>query len=205
MLLLPVDRLTRKVFDWDVKKGKCWSLEVKDILSSVNLAHLFESKDVCELRSLENKLYDKRNSTWNELLISKPKLRSYVKFKKSIGCERYLFIKNRRRRSLLAEIRFGILPLHIETGRFRNVKVEERLCEICKNNFVEDEVHFICVCPSYDDQRQVLFNSIDYEHFNTMSIENKFVYLMEFESNKVGIYMEKAWEIRKNIMYNTGV
>ena len=29
---------------------------------------------------------------------------------------------SRRRRSLLAQLRFCVLPLHIETGRFQNVK-----------------------------------------------------------------------------------
>ncbi len=40
-------------------------------------------------------------------------------------------------RSLIAQTRIGILPLHIKTGRFRNVKLENRTCQGCKNNYTE--------------------------------------------------------------------
>ncbi len=36
-------------------------------------------------------------------------------------------------RSLLAQIRSGTLPLHVETRRFTNAKVENRTCVICNS------------------------------------------------------------------------
>ena len=41
---------------------------------------------------------------------------------------------------------YDILPLRIETGRFRNLPVEQRICELCELDMVEDEVHFLCTC-----------------------------------------------------------
>ena len=35
---------------------------------------------------------------------------------------------NRQQRSLLAQLRCGILPLHIETGRFKTVRDENHNC-----------------------------------------------------------------------------
>ncbi len=32
---------------------------------------------------------------------------------------------------MLAQIRFGTLPQHIETGRLRGTALEEETCEIC--------------------------------------------------------------------------
>ena len=54
----------------------------------------------------------------------------------------------------------GMLPLNIETGRFKLVKddttgnmrkqkVEERICSICNLSETEDELYFMFVCPKY--------------------------------------------------------
>ncbi len=50
-----------------------------------------------------------------------------------------------RIKSLMATFRIGILPLHIETGRFRDYKTDDRACFICNSGEVENEVHFMCV------------------------------------------------------------
>ena len=56
---------------------------------------------------------------------------------------------SRSLRSYIAQIRCGVLPLHIETGRYRNLKVEERLCKVCDSQSVENELHFIFDCEAY--------------------------------------------------------
>ncbi len=68
-----------------------------------------------------------------------PKLRTYVKFKKRFEVESHIlsFIISKRR-SYLAHFRSGILPLHIEVGRWAIKKVEERLCLVCNEDLVED-------------------------------------------------------------------
>ena len=77
-------------------------------------------------------------------LPTKPKLRSYCKFKCSKGTEDYVIqCKNRYERSLIAQIRSGILPLNIELGRFGNIFLENRLCLLCNNDCIEDEFHFV--------------------------------------------------------------
>ncbi len=35
---------------------------------------------------------------------------------------------------IISQFRVGILPFHIETGRFRNVKGDERKCHLCYYN-----------------------------------------------------------------------
>ena len=113
-----------------------------------------------------------------------------------------MFIQNRKKRSFVAQLRLGILPLNIEVGRFRGVKLEERICEICKNNSIEDEFHFVCVCPAYICFRETLYNSIDYENFINMDDFDKFLYLMRNEQSKIGTFLDKAWQKRNAILYN---
>ncbi len=56
-------------------------------------------------------------------------------------------------RSYLAQLKCGILPLHIETGRCYGVKEENRLCKACNNNQIENEYHIIFNCNAYSTLR----------------------------------------------------
>ncbi len=59
-------------------------------------------------------------------LPNKPKLIYHLK--NNIVQKIMLNCIRRKERSILAQIRFGILPLHIKTGRFRGTALEERTC-----------------------------------------------------------------------------
>ena len=85
---------------------------------------------------------------------------SGTKMKSDLEIEDYLFFKvTNMHRSLIAQFRAGILPLsiYIEVGRYWNISLEERLCTLCDDNVVEDEIHFLCSCKLYKEVRDVLF------------------------------------------------
>ena len=117
------------------------------------------------------------------------------------------FLSNisRQRRSLLAQIRLGILPIKIETGRFRSLPVEQRLCELCEMHKVENEMHFLCECPLYHDFRETLYDhaKLITNDFVTMGMQEKFVYLMKHMWREVSCYLVQSWNIRKDKLYNT--
>ena len=77
-------------------------------------------------------------------------------------------------RAAFAKFRCGVAPIRIETGRFENLDVSQRLCHFC--NAVEDETHVILDCPLYEDLRNTLFskasivmpNFIDLNHTDKM-------------------------------------
>ena len=39
----------------------------------------------------------------------------------------------------------------LEEGRFHNIERHIRLCQFCNMNMVEDEFHFVLVCPAFRD------------------------------------------------------
>ena len=87
-----------------------------------------------------------------EGLPTKAKLRSYALHKFSFKTEPYVkkyYARNKR--SLFAQLRCGILPLKIETGRFRNAPLAERKCDYCIERNIEDEYHFIFNCSFYSE------------------------------------------------------
>ena len=110
---------------------------------------------------------------------------------------------SKRARSLFTQFRHGILPLKIETGRFRNLPVEQRICELCQMDMVEDEVHFLCTCPLYVNIRYSLFKkAADFDKdFVNLDVERKCVFLMKNFWKDVSNFIVAAWGIRQNVLY----
>ena len=50
---------------------------------------------------------------------------------------------------LMSRFRCGCHGLHIDTGRFVNTPRDDRVCEVCKSECVENEHHFLFDCPAY--------------------------------------------------------
>ena len=110
---------------------------------------------------------------------------------------------SRHRRSLLAQFRSGILPLHVETGRWQNKTWTERTCTLCSLNCVEDEFHFLCICELYTVHRNALFERVAVKNadFSILSMEDKFSYLLSFENKEVAKYLELVFDTRKAQVY----
>ena len=138
------DRITKKIFQWALDAQNVWVTEIRQIFNSLHLDADFDSLLPCDIDSVKLKMIDLAREAWEHEILAKPKLRTYRTFKATFASENYV-IKNisRRKLSLLCQLRIGILPLRIETGRFRNFPVEERVCEICGNGDIEDEKHFV--------------------------------------------------------------
>ena len=71
----------------------------------------------------------------------------------------------------MAKLRLGILPLRIESGRYEHPKLvsNQRLCQQCLLGEVEDEEHFMIVCPKHSFRRDKLLSNIEnLTDFNAM-------------------------------------
>ena len=56
------------------------------------------------------------------------------------GTEYYVVYNlSKRQRSLCAQVRSGLLPLTVETGRYVNVEEEKWICPMCCLNDIENE------------------------------------------------------------------
>ena len=146
---------------------------------------------------LKNDFKTTMESDWSMAVNLKPKLRTYVQYKHTLECEPYVAqYLSRDYRSILAHFRLGILPLHIETGRFSNTP---RLCMFCNNdNNVEVEHHFLMVCPMYDELRQTQFTKV-----SNANIDNaKFIFINTHCQKQLALYLSKSWEKRQLSIYN---
>ena len=103
------------------------------------------------------------------------RLEMYSRYKHEFELENYLdFIKDKRFRFALTKFRLASHDLAIERGRYENIGRNERICRYCNGNFVENEYHFLLVCPFYRELRQRYMKPY-YCHWPTL---NKFEDLM---------------------------
>ncbi len=202
-------RLTRKIFDHEYKLcSNNWCEEIKLLLTKYGQQYAFNHKTKCDIDRIENGLENLYKEEWKNSILLKPKLRTYILFKDNYDTEDYVkYCLPRLQRSLLAQIRCGVLPLHIEIGRFRGLKPEERLCILCIMRKIEDEFHFVCECTAYLNMREELYRCVQAknEHFTNMDNKDKFVWLMKNEWKLLAKYLEKAWNERSKLIYNENV
>ena len=92
---------------------------------------------------------------WLFGITQKHKLRTYATFKSLLEPEKYLSLNcNVKYIVALARLRCSSVSLAIEEGRRQNVDVKERICTFCNSSEIEDEYHFVLVCPFYRDLRE---------------------------------------------------
>ena len=103
----------------------------------------------------------------------------------------------------MAQFRLGILPLEIEVGRFRNIPLANRICQMCNSGVVEDEIHFLCECNNYSEYRSSLFSGAEETESNFLCKDSldKFVYLMSNHKKSVVTFLTKAVYKRIHSMY----
>ncbi len=62
-------------------------------------------------------------------------------------------------------------------------------------------VHFQCVCTTYSNYKQNLYSIVNNYNFLNISNYEKFVFRLKFKWKYVCIYLEKALDKRKEILY----
>ena len=199
-------RLTKRILNTILNTGQTrWLSSVKDIFEEVGVLQNFELKTCCDIPYCRRMLMEKYNEDWNQLLGAKPKLRTYRNIKNKFCPESYTLLNlKRNERSVLAQIRCGILPIHIETGRFVNIKAEDRICTLCNANEVEDEYHFLFYCQLYEFERENFYRELRTSYPNIDQLNNpcKLRFLFNMEPRKLGKYAVRIWDIRQQKLYN---
>ena len=160
------DRLTHQVFKWDYQRSRTgtWGHEVKSILNKCgldNYYNTFSAPGTNVVAESKQQLLVIQKNDWN-LSQNMPKLVNYNKVKVSFTVPSY--VRHRlttKERSCLARLYCANLPLRVETGRYRNIPRDRRLCTHCDLGAVEDEIHFVTECSLYDDNRRDLMNYIN--------------------------------------------
>ena len=143
--------------------------------------------------------------SWRADLNNNRVLLLYREVKPEFGYANYLNIfSTKRLRNAFARLRLSSHTLRIETGRYARTRVErhERACQICESSDIEDEYHFILICPTYTNMRQKCIPN----YYTRRPSMFKFICLLQSTKKMVLInlskYLHEAFAIRLQILNN---
>ena len=139
--------------------------------------------------------------SWYSKINNSNRLLHYCIFKHDFELEDYLkYISINKYRIALTKFRISSHNLAIEQGRHDNIPSEERKCLKCNMNVVENEFHFLLVCPIYYDihVRRNIFKP----YFCRWPTIHKFELMMSTKNrnlmNSVAKYLYQAFKRRNS-------
>ncbi len=197
------NRLNKKVFMWD--QALCrenWSSSFKLVLDDMSLSNYWVNNIVIPLEITKAKVHERLERDWKHHCSTKDKLRTYRLFKQDMTVASHLNCNMPKySRSLISQLRLGVLPLRIETGRFVRLPEADRLCQVCSDNKIENEYHFLFECAEYTEYRNELQTALDI-NFSDLSMQEMFVNVFN-HPHSLSRYMTRAFQKRREKLYRT--
>ena len=136
-------------------------------------------------------LRDKYIECWKKSIEQSEKLEHIKAVKHEFILEPYVLCVPFSSRVSFTKLRTSTHDLEIELGRYKKVKLpgndkstkmpkELRLCNLCVDNSVESEYHFVMSCPYYAKLRTMFFSHISKLHaeFTSLSDQDKFLFIL---------------------------
>ena len=164
-------------------------LQVKTQTKKSNL-----SKTYINIQEIKKKLINRFCNNWEKRINNdqrrrpdeRNKLRTYRTFKPKMSpykMETYVTVLPKQARSEYCKFRISAHKLNIEILRYKGIKPEKRLCTMCADNKVEDELHFFMQCSKYQTNREILLQKIwsKYPSLKTLNDHDQFIWLMTNE------------------------
>ena len=154
-------KLPRQVLVYDYKVGgKGWLGDVLSLCSESNIPAPTELKFIYDLEPIQERFLRQCREEWRSATEKMPKLDTYRLIKDF--AESATLVKSnlpRNERSLVSRLLCGILPLEVETGRYKDKNKnkkerKERYCKVCETTSVEDELHFLLTCNALESVRK---------------------------------------------------
>ena len=108
----------------------------------------------------------------------------------------------REKRATLSNLRLGTTDLELEIGRKSITPRESRFCKLCDLNKVEDELHFLFICPALETTRSPFIESLINSSigFRNRSSFNKMMYLYfnnNIKPNNLNIAAEMLIQLKQ--------
>ncbi len=165
-----------------------WGSMVRKTLDLAGFGHAWENKGFQNSNSgihcITEKLKSMYVQEWTQRLSltadwRETKLRTYAQFKSHYALEDYLIsTRSAQKRSSLTIFRLSLHRLAIELGRHSRPKtpIENRTCDRCNHQRVQDEEHIVMHCPSFAIKRKETFELIgqDLPEFGNYPSQKKF-------------------------------
>ena len=196
------------LFDLNIRKPSCklnWIYEVKSDLCRSGFSNIWIAQSV----NNEKQFLDLYSQRLRDIFIQE--LSSA--FDKSSKCSIYKYLVDHFQiqfyltkplsysiKQILSKYRMQAHSLNIESGRYHATPRGQRICTVCNSNDVEDEMHFILLCPAYADLRTVFLKQYYYRHPSVYKLVELFSCKNVKTLRKLGKYLLQATAKRKALI-----
>lgn len=190
----------------DFPNKKSWAFHVKHILQTYGFNDVWINQGVGNVRLFINifkqRVKDNYIQSWTQQVSESSRASSYSLFC-NFGITTYFDKVNIvKYRKALTRLRVSAHNLEIESGRWHKpnkIIRSERKCRIC--NVLEDEFHFLLVCPLYHELRVEYIKRFYWVRPNIP----KFVSLLSSENQstlrRLAAFVYKSFELRNRQYY----
>jgi hypothetical protein len=143
----------------DCESRNNWLSNVRQLLQDTGFNDVWMFRDSVIspkqfIAEFKIRLKDIHISEWRHAVGQSSALELFNALKPNYGMSEYIItMDNAKHIQALAKIRLSSHKLMIEQGRHRHIAREDRKCELCSRNEIEDEFHFILICDVYGELR----------------------------------------------------
>lgn len=154
-------RLPKKLFLYTKNNTNSWAMQARNLLQELDLLDYWAIGSKVPVDLADLRLREKCKEEMLESVRKKPKLRLFETLRFGISPADHVVAGIcKRQRSLITQLRCGMLPIRLETGRYNNEDLEDRVCEICDCGEIEDEVHLLLFCSAYNNERRTMLDKL---------------------------------------------
>jgi len=119
---------------------------------------LLQNTTNISIHHIKQRIIDIYHQTWKTSVDESNRLSTYSWYKRVLTQDIYLDkIHIRKFKIAFTRFRVSSYYLFIEKGRHFNINRTDRLCIYCHMNVLENECHFLLVCPFYNNLRKQYF------------------------------------------------
>lgn len=195
-----IDSMVKKAYlDSYTSKDRLstWATHIQTLWTHFGLSEIWNNQGTHYRHKIINLLstdiVNKYDLLWqNRVNLDDSKLRTYKLFKSTTGLENYLCTVNVSIRQEFTRLRISAHFLRIETGRHtvpKKTPIENRICQMCNSNSIEDEKHFILSCPLYKSEREALFTNLNsFTNFRSLDQNEKFHFIMSYNNGDSEVF-----------------
>ena len=137
--------------------------------------------------------------SWKEEARSHSKLAEVQKLIEKGYEARCVEVKCKWRRRVLVQLRGGTAALEVETGRWRGVSREGRVCRNCRSEEVENVEHWLLRCTGMAEEREKLIRTMrEKVEWQSMEDDERVAAVLSYacRDDGVGRGVEKMWRSR---------
>ena len=138
--------------------GLNWAYHIKLSLEEIGLGYVWNLQNYTNYDVIKQRILDIYKQNWYFNINNSSRLSQYSLFKHDFKMEKYLTCNlDTKYVTILTKFRLYSNNLNIETGRYDNTDRNSRHCRQCNMGMIEDQYHFLLVCPKYRHLRQRFF------------------------------------------------